>query len=105
MAIKKKLEFHATTPVPFEEDHAGGSRMVWMATWGIVAIFVIVVLVLFFTGQFNAVTGAGVTLVPEQAACQRGNAVTDIRHANEVIASGGVCTRGVIPYVRCCWWP
>lgn len=105
MAVRKKLDFQATTPVPsLDEDHAGASRDIWLATWGVVAIFVIVVLVLFFTGKLG-MTGASVTLVPEQNACMRGNAVTDIAHANEIISSGGVCETGLLPYVRCCWWP
>ncbi len=99
----KKLQFNATTPVPLEQSAAGSSRDIWLATWGVVAIFVIVVLVLFFTGALG-ITGAGVTLVPEQNACMRGNAVTDIAHANELIAVGFTCERGLIPYVYCCYW-
>jgi hypothetical protein len=103
--VKKKLEFRATTPVAMEDDSAGASRDIWLAAWGVVAIFVIVILVLFFTGNLSTITGAGVTLVPEQNACQRGNAVTDISRANEIISSGGVCEIGLLPYIRCCWWP
>jgi hypothetical protein len=103
--VRKKLEFPATTPVqPIEEDTAAASRDIWLATWGVVAIFVIVVLVLFFTGKLG-MTGAGVTLVPEQNACMRGNAVTDIYHANELISTGAVCEQGLLPYVKCCWYP
>jgi len=105
MAVRKKLDFQQSEQVALEDDHAAASRDVWLATWGVVAIFVIVVLVLFFTGKMGAITGAGVTLVPEQNACLRGNAVTDIAHANEIISTGGVCERGLLPYVRCCWWP
>ncbi len=105
--VKKKLEFHAIRPVTLHEDHAGAARDIWLATWGVVAIFVIVILVLFFTGKLGGMTmtGAGITLIPEQNACLRGNAVTDIAHANEIISTGGVCERGLLPYVRCCWWP
>lgn len=102
--VKKKLEFHATTPVPLEEERAGASRDIWLATWGVVAIFVIVVLVLFFTGYIGGITGAGVTLVPEQNACLRGNAVTDLAHKNELIAVGFTCEPGLIPYIDCCYW-
>jgi len=102
--VRKKLEFPATTPVPVDEDSSAGSRDVWLATWGVVAIFVIVVLVLFFTGKIG-MTGAGVTLVPEQNACMRGNAVTDLYHANELISTGAVCEPGLLPYVKCCWYP
>jgi hypothetical protein len=104
--VKKKLEFQPTTPVPaLEEDTAAASRDVWLATWGIVAIFVIVILVLFFTGKLGAMTGAGVTLVPEQNACLRGNAVTDIQYANRMVSMGYVCQQGLLPYVKCCWRP
>jgi hypothetical protein len=103
--VKKKLEFVPTSPVPsLEEDHAAASRDIWLATWGVIAIFVIVVLVLFFTGNLGAMTGAGVTLVPEQNACLRGNAVTDIAHANDIISAGGTCEQGLLPYIKCCWW-
>ncbi len=103
--VRKKLDFQATTPVtPMDADSSGSSRDIWLATWGVVAVFVIVVLVMFFTGNMP-VTGAGVTLVPEQNACQRGNAVTDIQRANEMISAGAVCTEGLLPYVKCCWWP
>jgi hypothetical protein len=105
MAVRKRLDFQPSEQVALEDDRAAASRDVWLATWGVVAIFVIVVLVLFFTGKIGAITGAGVTLVPEQNACLRGNAVTDIAHANEIISTGGVCERGLLPYVRCCWWP
>lgn len=104
MVKKKQLDFKPTKQVPVEEDSSGASRDVWLATWGVVAVFVIVVLVLFFTGKL-ATTGAGTTLVPEQNACLRGNAVTDIAHANEIISTGGVCEQGLLPYVKCCWWP
>ena len=100
----KKLDFRATAPVAMEDDSSGSSRDVWLAAWGIVAIFVIVILVLFFTGSMP-ITGAGITLVPEQSACQRGNAVTDISRANEIISSGGICVQGLLPSVKCCWWP
>ncbi len=103
---RKKLEFHATAPLPdMEEDQAGASRDIWLATWGVVAIFVIVVLVLFFTGQLGTMTGAGVTLIAEQATCERGNAVTDISYANDMIARGAVCQSSQLRYVKCCWWP
>jgi hypothetical protein len=101
---KKQLEFRATAPVTMEDDSSGSSRDVWLATWGIVAIFVIVILVLFFTGNLSTITGAGVTLVPEQNACTRGNAITDIYKANQIIASGGMCETGLLPYIKCCWW-
>ncbi|MEM4240014.1 MAG: hypothetical protein QXM31_00730 [Candidatus Woesearchaeota archaeon] len=101
----KKLDFKATAPVEMEEDSSGSSRDIWLAAWGVVAIFVIVILVLFFTGNMPTITGAGTTLVPEQNACQRGNAVTDLSRANQIIASGGVCTQGLLPYIKCCWWP
>jgi hypothetical protein len=103
--MAKKLDFKATTPVSMDDSSSGASRDIWMAAWGIVAIFVIVILVLFFTGNLPAITGAGVTLVPEQNACLRGNAVTDLRSANQIIASGGVCEQGLLPYIKCCWWP
>lgn len=105
MVKNKKLDFAPTEPMPMDEDTAGASRDIWLATWGIVAIFVIVILVLFFTGNLGTFTGAGVTLVPEQNACLRGAAVTDIAHANEIIATGGTCEQGLLPYVKCCWWP
>jgi hypothetical protein len=105
MAVKKKLDFQATSPIALDDDTAGASRDIWLATWGVIAIFVIVTLVLFFTGSIGAITGAGVTLVPEQNACLRGNAVTDIAHANEIISTGGICERGLLPSVKCCWWP
>lgn len=100
--VKKTLDFHATEPVSLEENNAGAAREIWLATWGVVAIFLIVVFVLFFTGQLGT-TGAGVTLVPEQNACMRGNAVTDLYHANQIIAAGGMCEQGLLPYVKCCW--
>ena len=106
MAVRKQLNFHASVPVAsLEDDNQGASRDVWLATWGVVAIFVIVALVLFFTGQLNAITGAGVTLVPEQKACTQGNAVTDMHRANDMIAMGAYCQNGLLPAVKCCWWP
>lgn len=104
---RKKLEFHATTPLPdLEEDQAASSRDIWLATWGVVAVFVIVVLVLFFTGQLGTMTGAGVTLIPEQAACDEGeNAFTDISYVNDAKARGAICKRGKLHYVVCCRWP
>ncbi len=102
--VKKKLEFRPTAPVPLEENTSGASRDVWLAAWGVVAIFVIVILVMFFTGNLPAITG-DITLVPVQNACQRGNAVTDLRTANQFIAAGGVCEQGLLPYIKCCWWP
>lgn len=101
----KKLEFNATKPaLALNDDESGASRDIWLATWGVVAIFVIVVLVLFFTGHLGGITGAGVTLIPEQQACQRGNAVTDIAHANELISVGFTCEQGLVPYIYCCYW-
>lgn len=103
--VKKKLEFHATAPIQSLEDNsAGASRDVWMATWGIVAIFVIVMLVLFFTGNISSITG-GIVTVPPQAACPRGNAVTDLMTANQLISTGAVCEQGLLPSIKCCWWP
>jgi hypothetical protein len=106
MAINKKLNFHAAAQIPsLEGDHAGASRDIWLATWGVVAIFVIVVLVLFFTGQIGVTGAAGVALVPEQKACTRGNAVTDMGRANDMLSMGAMCESGLTPYTRCCWWP
>ena len=106
MAAKKQLDFRASAPIPsLEDDTAGASRDVWLATWGVVAVFVIVVLVLFFTGMLGTITGAGVTLVPEQKACTQGNAVTDLHRANDMISMGAYCQSGLLPGVKCCWWP
>jgi hypothetical protein len=100
----KKLQFRATTQL--QADDSASSRDVWLATWGVVAIFVIVTLVLFFTGNLGTLSGAAVSeIVPEQSACTRGNAVTDLGYANNMIASGAVCEPGLVPYLKCCWWP
>jgi hypothetical protein len=104
--VKKRLVFQPKIAVPdLEDNRSASARDIWLATWGVVAIFVIVVLVLFFTGNIGGITGAGTTLIPEQNACLRGNAITDLKHANELISAGAVCERGLLPYIKCCWWP
>lgn len=103
--VRKKLEFNATVPVQSLEDNSSGvSRDIWLATWGVVAIFLIVALILFFTGNLSSVTG-GIVLVPPQNACLRGNAVADLMTANQMISTGAVCEQGLLPSIKCCWWP
>lgn len=108
MAKTKKLKFRATSPARTAgDDDKGVTRDVWLATWGVVAIFLIVVLVLYFSGFLGGVFGTTgkAVVVAEQRACLKGTPVASLLEANKFIAAGYECEDGLVKGIKCCYTP